>query len=49
MKLLQSIGLGLAAASTTINDQLVTAVGGTRLCGYFTGDSVRLSEEVELE
>merc|ERR1739848_671620 len=49
MRLLKSIGLGLAAASTSVNDQLVTAVGGTRLCGYFTGDSVRLSEEVELD
>ena len=49
MRLVQSIGLGLAAAANTINDELVTAVGGTRICGYLTGDTVRLADSVELE
>lgn len=51
MRLLQSIGLGLVAAAnnSTVNDQLVAAVGGTKLCGYLTGDAVQLADSVELE
>ena len=49
MKLWQSIGaLGLVS-SQALNDQLTESVGGTKLCGFFTGDSVHLTDSIEIE
>ena len=47
MRLFQSLGLGFAAAHS-VNDQLAASVGGTKLCGYFSGDTVRLEDSIEL-
>ena len=48
MKLLGSLGLfGLTLASS--NDELAHSIGGTRVCGQFSGNSVSISSEMELE
>jgi hypothetical protein len=50
MKILQNLGLGLAAATnSTVNQALASFLGGTKLCGYFTGESFNMQEEMELE
>lgn len=48
MKLLGSLGLiGLTAAGS--NDELARSVGGSRVCGEFSGNSVSIQSEMELE
>ena len=50
MRLLVTSLLAVATtAENSVNDQLTQAIGGTRLCGFLTGDSVNISETVELE